>query len=76
MRSVMIVVETPAVEYDTGVRQRPEQGLVEQFIPQATDEGFGKGILHRLPGLDEVQMHAMLGGPCIQRPPREFRTVV
>src|SRR5262245_32514079 len=63
MRPVVIVVETPAVEYDTGVRQRPEQGLVEQFTPQATDEGFGKGILHWLARRDVVPVDFVVVGP-------------
>jgi hypothetical protein len=45
---VVIVVDAPSVEHDTGVWQRPEQGLVEQLVAQTADEGFGKGIPYRL----------------------------
>ena len=48
MRPLGLVVEAPAFEDGTGLRQRAEQGLVQQLIAQSAVEAFDKGILHRL----------------------------
>ena len=56
VRPIVIVIGTPVVEHDTSVLQRPEQGLVEQLVSQAADEGFGKRILHRLARRDVVPL--------------------
>jgi hypothetical protein len=32
VRPVVIVIDAPGIEHDTGVRQRPEQDFVEQFV--------------------------------------------
>jgi hypothetical protein len=47
-------IGTPSFQHGSGVRERAEQGLVEQFVAQAPDEGFGKGVLHRLARRDVV----------------------
>lgn len=43
--------------------ERAEQGLVEQFIAQSADEGFGKGILHRLARRDVMPVNLVIVGP-------------
>lgn len=48
MRPLHVVDGAPGFEHGAGMRQRSKQGLVEQLVAQATDEGFGEGILHRL----------------------------
>jgi hypothetical protein len=42
-------------EHSAGMRERAEQGLVEQFVAQAADEGFRERVLHRLARRDVVQ---------------------
>jgi hypothetical protein len=41
-------------EHSAGMRERAEQGLVEQFVAQAADEGFRERVLHRLARRDVV----------------------
>ncbi len=50
--------------------------LVETFIAKLAVEALDKRILHWLPRLNEVQLHAVLDGPGIQGGPGEFWAVV
>jgi len=38
-------------------------------------EAFDVGVLGRFPGVDEIQLHAMIIGPPIERAPAQFRAV-
>jgi hypothetical protein len=40
------------LEHGADVQQEAEQNLVKQFVAQATDERFDRGVLHRLAGGD------------------------
>ena len=64
MWSCIVVVGSPRPKRDTGLGQRAEQHLVEQFIPQPTVEAPDEGILHRLARRDVVPGDAALIGPC------------
>lgn len=63
MRSVVIVVGAPGFEHCTGVRERAEQGLVEQLVPQAADEGLGESVLYWLARRDVVPLNLVVVGP-------------
>jgi hypothetical protein len=41
---LVVVIGTPSFQHGSSVRERAEQGLVEQFVAQAPDEGLGKGV--------------------------------
>ena len=71
MRSVLIVLSPPGFDYELRFRQSHKPVLVETFIPKLAVEALDKRILHRLSGLNKVQMHALLRGPRIQGRPRE-----
>ena len=45
------------------MRKRAEQGFVEQFIAQASNERLDKGILNRLARRDVVPVHLVIVGP-------------
>jgi hypothetical protein len=47
-----VVVAPPRLQQGASVRQRAEQGLVEQFVAQAAVEAFDEAILLRLAGGD------------------------
>jgi hypothetical protein len=63
MRSVGVVVCSPGFEHCAGVRKRAEQGFVEQFIAQASNERFDKGILDWLARRDVVPGDLVIVGP-------------
>lgn len=54
VRSGSVVLGLPAAQGDAGLRQRGEQRLVQQLIPQAAVEAFDEGILYRLARRDVV----------------------
>src|SRR5689334_21627289 len=64
---LVIVVGAPGFENSARMRKRPEQGLIEQLVTQAADEGFGKGVLHRLAWCDVVPGHLVIVGPLQDR---------
>lgn len=51
MRSLFVVIAPPGFQHGTGVRQRFEQRLVQQFVAQAAVEAFAEAVLLRLAGL-------------------------
>src|SRR6185437_11842383 len=58
-----VVVLTPGFEHGAGLRQRVEQCLVEQLVPEAAVEALDEGVLDRLAGVDVVPSDAPLVGP-------------
>ena len=54
MGSVEVVVGPPGREACPDVRERGEQGLVEEFVPQPSVEALDEGILDRLARGDVV----------------------
>jgi hypothetical protein len=76
VRPLFIVLSSPGFNHELRFLQRQKPVLVETFIPKLAVEALDKRILHRLPRLNEVQVHPMLGGPGIQGRPGEFRPVV
>src|SRR5260370_17214906 len=49
MRPLFIVILPPSFQHGTGVRQRPEQRLVQQLIPQPAVEALDEAVLPFLP---------------------------
>lgn len=70
------------VDPQPGIRQRPQFGDrfeemgIEDLGPIAAIEAFDVRVLIRLPGLNVVNRHAVLGAPVDEGLRREFRTVV
>jgi hypothetical protein len=56
--------------------QRSEQGLIEQLVPQAADEGLGKGILHGLSRRDVMPSHLVIVRPLQDDVRGQFGAVV
>src|SRR5947208_9810345 len=52
MRPLLVVVASPNLQHHTGVRQRPEQRLVQQFVAQPAIETLDEPSLLRLAGRD------------------------
>lgn len=74
--ALFIVFPAPRFNHELSFLQGHKPVFVETFIPKLSVEALDKGILHRLPWLNEVQMYAVLSRPRIQRRPREFRPVI
>ena len=76
MCALLIVFPSPRFNDQLGFLQRHKPVFVETFIPKLAVDALDKRVLHRFPRLDEVQMHAVLGRPGIQRGPCEFGAVI
>ncbi len=76
VRPLFIVLSSPGLNHKLRFLQRQKPVLVQTFIPKLAVEALNKRVLHRLPWLNEVQMHAVLHRPGIQGRPGEFRAVV
>jgi len=55
---LLVVITPPGLQYGTGVRQRFEQRLVQQFVAQLSVEALDEAVLLRLPGRDVVPADA------------------
>jgi len=58
MRSVIVIVVTPARDDLAGMAVAPEQMLVQTFIPQPAVERFNEAVLHRFTRGDVVSLDA------------------
>ncbi len=76
MRPSLVVIPSPALDGHSGIGQAYEPALVQALVPEPTVEALSVRILHRFPGLDEVQCYAALVRPLIQDLAGELRTVV
>ena len=54
MRPDVVVVVSPECQLTTGVIQRIEDLLIQQFVAHAAVEAFNEAILHRLARRDVV----------------------
>lgn len=50
MRPLAVVVVAPSIENDARVRQRAEQGLIQQLVAQTLVEAFDEGVLDGFSG--------------------------
>lgn len=76
MRPSLVVIPSPSLDGDSGIRQAREPALVQAFVPEPPVEAFRVRVLHRLARLDEVQRYAALVRPLIQHPPSELGAIV
>ncbi len=76
VRPFFIVFPPPRLHHKLRFLQRHKPVFVETFIPKLAVETLDERILYWLPGLNEVQMHAMLRRPGIECHSREFRPVI
>ena len=60
MRAFGIVVSRPGGDYDPGVGQVAEHGLVEQLVPHSAVEALHEAVLHRLARRDVVPLDPAL----------------
>jgi hypothetical protein len=71
-----VIAQTPTLDDGAGFRQGQEPVLAQALVPESPVEALDEGILHRPPGPNEVQLHAVCLGPGVQRPTLELRPVV
>lgn len=76
-RSLGVVIKPPGFNEYPGVFEIEEPVLVEAFVAHGSVEALDEGVLDRFTGLlDELQLHAVLVGPSVERLARELRAVV
>src|SRR3712207_4329967 len=73
---MLVVVEPPSLDDAARLGQAREPALVETFLAEAAVEALDRGVLHRLAGIDEEQLHAILVGPAVELAATELRTIV
>ena len=71
-----MLVVLPSRQDGSGVLQRGEFGDVQAFISQRAVEGLDEPVFHRLTRSNEIELHATLPRPLVDRARREFGTVV
>ena len=76
MRSTAVVVDPPFIDDPAGVRQAPEEVLVEALVPEAPVQALDEAVLLRLAGRDGVPLDATFLLPAQHRMRREFGSVV
>jgi hypothetical protein len=54
MRSLLVVIAPPNLQHGAGVRQRAEQGFVQQLVAQPAVEALDEAVLLRLSRCDVV----------------------
>lgn len=76
VRSLLVVVEPPVLQHGAGVRQRSEEGLVQQLVAQPAVEALVVAVLLGLAGRDVVPADAGVVGPAQDGVGGVFRAVV
>ena len=76
MRSLVVVVASPTIEFDAGVTKGLEQGFVQALVAQATVEALDKGILLGLSWRDVMPVDAGLVRPFQDRVRCELGSIV
>lgn len=72
----MVVVVLPSLKFLPQVVQRDEFVQVKEFVAQSTVERFDQPIIGRLAGARVIELDAAPVCPVVQRPRREFRSVI
>ena len=57
MRSDVVVVDAPFLDDVSGMPEAHEPVGIEALVPQPAVEALDIGILDRLPGPDEIELH-------------------
>src|SRR5215472_14484425 len=76
VRALAVVLDAPELDLCPGAVERWEVRLGEALVAEAPVEALDVTVLRRLAGLDEVDLHAVLERPAVQRGRDEFGTVV
>src|SRR5579862_6956510 len=76
VRALAVVLNAPELDLDTRPRQRRKVGLGKAFVAEATVEALDVAVLRGLAGLDEVQSHAVMKRPAVERRRDELWSVV
>src|SRR5438477_12717096 len=71
-----VVVEPPFGQSRSGMRERAEQRLVQQFVAQSAVEAFDERVLRRFGGRDVMPVDAGLLPPAQDRHARELGAIV
>ncbi len=72
---MLVVVSAPSDNQDTSQRQARKPMVVQALIPESAVKTLER-ILRRLASLDQLELHAVLVGPLVQRPACELRSLV
>ena len=75
MRPTMIVIIAPIIQHRSHMLERYELCDVQALVAQTAVEGLDEAVLRWLPRTDDVQLHAPLITPLIERSGGEFRSV-
>ena len=73
---MLIVVPAPGGDQDTSLRQTRKPMVIQALIPETPVEALDERILRGFPGLDQLELNAMLAGPLTQRLAGKFRSLV
>ncbi len=76
MSPALVVEHVPRLDPAPCIIEGQEPMGVEALVPEAAVERLDEGIVGRLAGATEVQDHAVLVGPSIERVGDELRAVV
>src|SRR3954452_16211633 len=76
MQPGQIVVDAPSLNDAPGLSQAGEPARVEAFLAEAAVEDLDLAVLHRLAGIDEEQLHAVLVGPALEITTAQLGSVV
>src|SRR5256886_4951032 len=71
-----VVVEPPFGQSRSGMRERAEQRLVQQFVAQSAVEAFDERVLRRFAGRDVMPVDPGLLAPAQDRHARELGAIV
>jgi len=74
--SGFVVVYSPELDRRSRISEACEPALVQAFVPRFAVEALDVAILHGLVRLDEVQPHAVVVRPLVERVAREFTPVI
>jgi len=66
VRPGRVEVAAEALDVELCVEEREELVLIEVFIAELLVEALDMRVLHGLPGLDELQRDAAIGGPRVE----------
>ena len=72
MRAHCVVIGAPGFQCHARVRERAEQSLVEQLVPQTADERLDERVLGRLARRDVVPGDLVVIGPSQDRIAGQF----
>ena len=76
MVTLPIVIEAPLFDLEPRIGKRNEDVLVKALVAQPRIETLDVRVLDWLAWFDELQPHAVLIGPLVERPAAQLGTVV